>query len=301
MARILIIANPAASSFTGASLRAVSEVLRTRFEVDTEWPTSAAGSRAAAAAAAASGYDAVAAMGGDGVAHHVANGLVHTDTALAIIPAGTTNVLARIIGLPSKPAKAAKVIVGSEPRPVTLAHVTDGTRSDHALFALGIGYDADVVRESEKRPLAKGTIGALHYVRSAAAVAVRDYRAKPANLRATCDGRSVNAVSVMVQVHNPYTYFGPLALRLTDDTSDGPAAFAATGLPIRRSVAIVSRSLSKRDVGEARGVEIWHGFQKLIVEADPEAPIQADGDLLGTGDYFEITPAPEALNLLLPD
>jgi diacylglycerol kinase family enzyme len=300
MARILIIANPAASSFTGASLREVTRVLETRFEVDTEWPTSAAGSRAAAAAAADAGYDAVAAMGGDGVAHQVANGLVHTDTALAVIPAGTTNVLARIIGLPSKPAKAARVLVDCTPRPVTLVHVTDGTRSDHALFALGIGFDADVVRESDRRPLAKGSIGALHYVRSAAVVAVRDYRAKPANLRATCDGTSVDAVCVMVQVHNPYTYFGPLALRLTDDTSDGPAAFAATSLPIRRSAAIVTRSLSKHDVAAAKGVEVWNGFQKLIVEADPESPIQADGDLLGTGEYFEITPAPAALKLLLP-
>ena len=300
MARILIIANPAASSFTGASLRAVTDVLQTRFEVETEWPTSAAGSRAAAAAAAAAGYDAVAAMGGDGVAHQVANGLVHTDTALAVIPAGTTNVLARMIGLPSRPAKAARALIGGEVRPVTLVHVTDGTRSDHALFALGIGFDADVVRESERRPLSKGTIGALHYVRSAAAVAIRDYRAKPSNLRATCDGKSVNAVSVMVQVHMPYTYFGPMPLRLTDDTSDGPAALAVTRLPIRRSLAIVSRSLAKRDVTQAKGVELWHGFQKLIVEADPQAPIQADGDLLGTGDYFEVTPAPDALKLLLP-
>jgi diacylglycerol kinase family enzyme len=300
MARILIIANPAASGFTGASLRAVTWVLQKRFEVDTEWPTSAAGSRAAAAAAAAAGYEAVAAMGGDGVAHQVANGLVHTDTALAVIPAGTTNVLARMIGLPSKPAKAARALVGGAPRAVTLAHVTDGTRSDHALFALGIGFDADVVRESERRPLAKGTLGALHYLRSAASVAIRDYRAKPPNLRATCDGESINAVSVMVQVHTPYTYFGPLAVRLTDDTSDGPAAFAATELPIRRALSIASRSLAKRDVAEAGGVEIWHGFQKLIVEADPKAPIQADGDLLGTGDYFEITPAPGALKLLLP-
>jgi len=300
MARILLIANPSASSFTGASLRAVTSVLKTHFDVDTTWPTSAAGSRAAAAAAAAAGYDAVAAMGGDGVAHHVANGLVHTATALAVIPAGTTNVLARIIGLPAKPAKAARALIDYEPRPVTVVNVTDGTRSDYALFALGIGFDADVVRESERRPLAKESIGALHYVRSAATVAIRDYRAKPANLRATCDGVSVNGVSVMVQVHMPYTYFGPVPLRITDDTSDGPAAFAATGLPVRRALAIVSRSLARRDVGGARGVEIWHGFQKLIVEADPKASLQADGDLLGVGDYFEVTPAPAALRLLLP-
>jgi len=301
MGRLLIIANPAASSFTGASLRAVSNVLSRRYEVDTEWPTSAAGSRAAAAQAAADGYEVVAAMGGDGVAHQVANGLVHTATALALIPAGTTNVLARIVGLPSKPAKAAAALLEATPHSAPLAHASFGDNSEYALFALGIGFDADMVRESERRPHAKGTIGSLHYVRSAISVAIRDYRTKPANLRATCDGDGVNAVSVMVQVHNPYTYFGPVPLRLTDDVGEGPAAFAAHRLPVRRSLAIAGRSVRRRGTDKARGVTVWHGFEKLIVEADPAAPIQADGDFLGMGSLFEISPTPGALTMLLPD
>lgn len=300
MERLLIIANPAASGFTGASLRAVTSILGRRFEVDTEWPTSADGSRAAAAAAADAGYHVVVAMGGDGVAHQVANGLVHTATSLALIPAGTTNVLARIIGLPSKPAKAATALLESESRHVPLVHVRYGERSDHALFALGIGFDADMVRESERRPHSKGTIGALHYVRSAVSVAIRDYRTKPPNLKATCNGDSISAVSVMVQVHTPYTYFGPVPLSLTTDTSDGPAAFAATGLPVNRAASIFARAATRQEVSAARGVKIWHDFDKLIVEADPPAHLQADGDLLGIGEHFEITPAPGALTMLLP-
>ena len=300
MERLLIIANPAASGFTGASIRAVKGILERRFAVDTEWPTDAAGSRQAAGAAAAMGFDVVVAMGGDGVAHQVANGLVHTSTALALIPAGTTNVLARIVGLPAKPAKAATALLKGEVRSVPLVHMTDGERSEHALFALGVGFDADMVRESERRPHAKGTIGSLHYVRSAVAVAIREYRRKPANLRVTCNGEGVSAVSVMVQVHSPYTYFGPVALSLVDDTTDGPAAFAAAQLPIGRSFSILARSALRRHVDGAAGVTIWQPFDKLIIEAEPEAFIQADGDLLGSGTYFEITPAPGALTMLLP-
>ena len=85
MGRLLIIANPAASGFTGAALRTATNALGRRYEVDTAWPTSAAGSREAAAAAASQGYEVVAAMGGDGVAHHVAQGLVarRTDKQVA--------------------------------------------------------------------------------------------------------------------------------------------------------------------------------------------------------------------------
>jgi diacylglycerol kinase family enzyme len=300
MERLLIIANPAASGFTGAALRTASNTLRKRFEVHTAWPTSAAESREAAAAAAADGYDVVAAMGGDGVAHHVAQGLIRTDTALAVIPAGTTNVIARIIGLPRRTRKAAQALADATVRGVTVVNVTDGERSDYALFALGIGFDADMVRESERRPHSKGTIGALHYVRSAVTVAVRDYRTKPPNLRATCDGDGVNAVSVMVQIHSPYTFFGPIALQLSPDTEDGPAAFAVAKLPINRAAGIAARSVLKRDVSGSRGAHVWPGFKKLIVEADPPAFIQADGDLIGSGDYFEVTPAPNALKMLLP-
>ena len=300
MARLLIIANPAASGFTGAALRTVTAALSAAYEVDTDWPTSAEGSRQAAAEAAAAGYDVVAAMGGDGVAHQVANGLVHTDTALALLPAGTTNVLARIIGQPTRPSKAAASILESRATSMTLAHVTDGERSDHALFALGVGFDADMVRESEKRPLSKGKIGSLHYVRSAISVAIRDYRAKPANLIATCDGDTFHAVTVLVQVHDTYTYFGPVAFTLTKDVSDGPVAMATSELPVTRAIAIAGTAALRRDLTKRAGVRLWSGFKKLILEADPAARLQADGDLLGIGEYFEITPAPDVLKMMLP-
>ncbi len=75
MRRLLLIANPSASGFTGAALRDVEATLGSKYEVTTAWPNGPAESRQAAADAAADGYAVVAAMGGDGVVHHVANGL----------------------------------------------------------------------------------------------------------------------------------------------------------------------------------------------------------------------------------
>ncbi|NIR41978.1 MAG: diacylglycerol kinase family lipid kinase, partial [Actinobacteria bacterium] len=46
--------------------------------------------RGVAADAATEGYDVVAAMGGDGIVHQVANGLLGGEAALGIVPAGTT-------------------------------------------------------------------------------------------------------------------------------------------------------------------------------------------------------------------
>ena len=71
MRRLLLIANPSASGFTGAALRDVTATLSAGFAVDQEWPDGPEASRHAASKAAVASYDVVAAMGGDGVVHHV--------------------------------------------------------------------------------------------------------------------------------------------------------------------------------------------------------------------------------------
>src|SRR5512143_398518 len=53
----------------------------------------------AARQAAAEGYDTVFAIGGDGTAGQVTSGLLGSETALAVLPAGTTNVWAREQGM----------------------------------------------------------------------------------------------------------------------------------------------------------------------------------------------------------
>ena len=53
-----------------------------------------------ASKAVADGYDIVGAVGGDGTISEVASQLVHSDTALGIIPCGSGNGLARHLHIP---------------------------------------------------------------------------------------------------------------------------------------------------------------------------------------------------------
>ena len=159
MRRLLLVANPSSSGFTGALHRDVVATLSEKFEVNTIWPVNPAATRARSADAAEEGYETVIAMGGDGVVHHVANGLIHTEAALGIIPAGTTNVVARIHGMPRDPRKAAQALLEAHPEPTSVVHITtdseSGARSEHALFSVGVGFDADVVEAAEHWPHSK--------------------------------------------------------------------------------------------------------------------------------------------------
>jgi diacylglycerol kinase family enzyme len=302
MRKLLLVANPSASGFTGAALRDVETILAEGFEVVTVWPNGPAESRQAAADAADEGYSIVAAMGGDGVAHHVANGLAFTATALGIIPTGTTNVVARILGLPRKPAAAATRLLTGSRRLISLAHIATeaplAARSEYALFSLGMGLDADVVAASDQRPTAKYHFSSVNFAAIAARQVLTDYRTRLANMLVEVDGRRAHAASVLIQVHDTYTYWGRLPLRLTPEPGDGLTALSIERVATVATIKLAGRGLLHRDLGRQAGATVWHDFDKLVIQAEPSAAFQADGELLGTTDWVEITPAYDALAVI---
>lgn len=299
MDRILLIANPSASGFTGALFRDVLSILSKSFDVDARWPRGPGETRELAARASEEGFSIVAAMGGDGVVHHTANGVAGTPAALAIIPAGTTNVAARIFGLPRRPRRAAAAIAALPAVPTRLARIEstidDDTVVRHATFAVGVGFDADVVERAERRPHSKLRFGGLHYAESATAALLRDWRGRSANLRVETDGERADGVSVLTQVHHPYTYFGSIPLHLTARHVDGLTAVVVEALEVHRAVEIFARSALRRPLSRRLGARVFERFKRLTIDADPRTPFQADGEHLGLASHVEITEAIDAV------
>ncbi len=91
-----------------------------------------------AKAAVDEGADIVCAIGGDGTVNEVASALVHTNTALAIIPAGSGNGLARHLQIPGDAIRAIKLINESEPKSIDYGII------NHKPFfcTCGVGLDA---------------------------------------------------------------------------------------------------------------------------------------------------------------
>lgn len=110
--------------------------------------------------AAASGAGLVIAAGGDGTVNEVMNGLVGTETPLAVLPAGTANVLAVEMRIHGGIRQAASRLHELVPRRIA-AGVFRPEKGLPRYFLLmaGAGFDADIVRRVRpawKRRLGKG-------------------------------------------------------------------------------------------------------------------------------------------------
>lgn len=303
MQRLLLVANPAASGFTAMLHRSVVATLRPRFDVTPIWPNGPAEAEAAAAAAAADGVDVIAAMGGDGIVHRVANGIAGTTAVLALIPAGTSNVFARLTGYPRRGTAAAEAIASSRTvRMLPTARIAavgpEGPIDRVAIFAAGAGYDADVIRESERRPLRKVGAGTIHYARSSLRVALGTYRRHPPDLTVTVDGLTQRAVTVIAQVHDRFTFIGRRALTLSPE--GGPAVIALRRATPLRLVRVVVAAARHRDPATVPGVRVWQPFSSLTITADGVVGFEADGEYFGEVTSLRLMMAPDSLRLLAP-
>jgi len=94
-----------------------------------------------------SGCDLIIACGGDGTINEVIRGIAGSQGTLMVIPAGTCNVLAKEVGLPSSIAHSVSLIKTGIVRRISLGQV-DGR---HFALMAGIGLDASIVSMLSER------------------------------------------------------------------------------------------------------------------------------------------------------
>lgn len=272
-------------------------------DVEALWPGSAPDATAASIQAVEEGASVVVAMGGDGIVHHVAQGVVGTSAALGIIPVGTTNVIARLFGIPSKPTKAAKLIADAvEPHPVGTARLTlvRGITETvhHAIFACGLGLDAEVVRVADDDPYRKYRFGSLHYASSALGVGFKTYPSVKPHISLTADDREARASTALVQFREIYTYFGRIAVRLDNSEPDPMSVLVLERLKRRRIPRIFFSALLHRELDSIPGFDVWPNVKSISFVADPPVSAQADGEGLGAADAGSVEWVPHTLRLI---
>jgi diacylglycerol kinase (ATP) len=150
---IILISNPAARGASTKKFDTASAFLREKgFETKlllTEKSSDA--TRLATEAVREKPY-AIIAAGGDGTINEVINGMVKSDVPLAILPLGTTNVLAKELGIPEKITAALEVAVSKSARTISLGRIDLGTDTDsitsrYFCLMAGIGFDGKAVHD----------------------------------------------------------------------------------------------------------------------------------------------------------
>lgn len=164
--RVVVVRHPLACGEKLA--QQVRDVLVRHGCTDVRWtPTTAERPCGDLAAYTAAGrVDLVVVCGGDGTVRACADELAGSGTALAVVPCGTGNLLARNLGLPVKPAAALDRALSGDRVRIDVGRVSgDGLAPTRFTVMAGAGFDALMVRDAS--PRLKASLGWLAYVVSA--------------------------------------------------------------------------------------------------------------------------------------
>ena len=148
MAEVCVIYNPVAGR--GAAARRLARVRRGLGYRAAFWPTQCAGHAVELARQAAADFPCVAAAGGDGTVHEVANGLLRSDGAavLGVLPVGSANDYAHALGLSDDWWSRSDPAIGV--RAVDVGIVRGGDRERFFVNCLGVGFNGHVTREARR-------------------------------------------------------------------------------------------------------------------------------------------------------
>jgi diacylglycerol kinase (ATP) len=288
----VLIYNPAAGTFRRNPQRILQRTIDALERANAKprlLPTQCAGDATALARRAiADGADLVVVMGGDGTINEAVNGMVHSAVPLAVLPAGTANVVAMEMGLGGRPYKVAERIGSLVERRVALGRLCNGNGSRYFLAMGGAGLDAKIV--SDLHEGLKARTGKLAYW----VAGFGQFAGRVGHLDVSVNG-SVHRCGFLLasRVRN---YGGDLEIAsgasLMHD--DFEVVLFEGSNPLRYAWYMLGVGVKR--VQSMRGVRTFHTQR---IELTGDAYVQIDGELAGRLPVsFEIAPA--ALTLLMP-
>ncbi|MFL5647451.1 MAG: diacylglycerol/lipid kinase family protein [Chloroflexota bacterium] len=306
----LILVNPRASKIADPTRReavaaAVIGAVRNRFgreprvEMETLESTRAALAEATEA-------ELVVVVGGDGTVREAATALIARKTPLAVVPAGTGNVLAGAVGIRGIRAGIDAIRHG-RPRVIDLgrARWTPATNATSAaemgpherIFAVacGMGLDARIMEAAEHEWKRRMGFGA--YV----GAAVREVlRLESAQFHIVADGEALEIEGYLALVVNAGDLVpGRIGPRRPVDPSDGELDLIVLG-GTNPAKGLVSAFEVMLRAGDLTGGVIRRAVREVAIDAEPAQPIETDGDPHPPG-RLEASVIPAALTILVPN
>jgi len=236
--------------------------------------------------AVAAGAQVVLVCGGDGTVRAVIAGMLGTDAALAVLPAGTGNLLATNLELPGDPVQGVRLVIAGGRRELDIGQV------DGQVFAVmaGMGFDAAMMRDASER--LKARIGPIAYVFSA----LKHLRDRPMRLEVQIDdSEPLRCVARSVLVGNVGRLQGGVRLLPNAQPDNGQMEVAILrphhlGHWARLAAAVVLRRTRVPTMTTLRG-------SRISIVSDRPHPRQLDGDVIEPADNLKVTVRPGGVRL----
>ena len=241
-------------------------------------------------AALARGVTTVVAWGGDGTINEVGSALAFREAALAIVPSGSGNGLARELKIPFDPAGAFDVAFAGRERCIDAGEL-DG----HLFFNIaGLGLDARVAHRFAEDGLVRR--GFLRYLEI---TAQELFSYAPDEHTIVTDGNAVRVRALIVAIANGRQYGNGAIIapdaRLDDGRLDVVvvAARSAIGALVQMPRVFMGK------IGQVPGVTMHSAVAIEVTSAEP-AIYHVDGEPHVGGASIAARPRPRALRVLVP-
>ena len=288
--RIALLVNPAAGKGRGRRVgaQAAARLREHGLTVDVLVGADVDEAAELARGAVVLGYEAVAAVGGDGMVNLVLQAVAGTSVPMGIIPAGSGNDFARLLGITAHhPVAAAEVIATGQVRSV------DAALAGERWYAgvLSAGFDSNV---NERANAMRWPRGAARY-NVAILAELRVFRPLP--FRVVLDGETIEAEAMLVAVGNGTSYGGGMQVCPGAVVDDGQLSVTVLGRVSTLEFLRVFPTVYKGTHVNHHAVTV-HSARTVRLDS-PGVVAYADGEYVGPLPV-DITTVPGALKVLVP-
>lgn len=279
--RVLVVANPAARADVEAVYRTLGRALPPgiRMQLHLTKKTETAADLAMLLRDEA---DCIIAVGGDGTVSSVAAALHGSDVLLGIIPGGSTNIIARELGIPANIPAAVKLLFGDfEVRKMDVGVCNDR----YFLHMAGAGFDSRLFDSAD--PELKRRVGWVAYLPAA----IKALREPAYEFRITIDDETMVLESPLVLVANGSSVINP-RIRIGSGIrpDDGQLDVLVVTATKPHELASVLARFASSTMDDSQYV-IYRKAQAVTLESSREVPVQLDGDVIEhTPARFSVLP-----------
>ncbi|HHW48289.1 MAG TPA: diacylglycerol kinase family lipid kinase [Clostridiaceae bacterium] len=232
-------------------------------------------------------------VGGDGTLNEVVNGMVGSNSSLAIIPAGSGNdFIKSIVNSNMEPKDIlVRAINGSKVRLADLAKVNER----YFINISSIGFDAEVVYNTNKIKKLPCIPGKLAYILG---VLITLFKYNNYYLKVTIDGQYIETKSLLTAVANGRYYGGGMLPTPNAEIDDGQFDICLISEVNRFKIFRFLPRFIKGLHGNLKEVSFYRG-KKITIECDKDLAINIDGEVNKVRKAsFEIIP--KAISIVVP-